>query len=92
MTKAEMISKLRDSVDGITKDQAAAALDAMIDIIGNEIVESGNCKLHNFGTFTLKTRAARNGVNPRTGEKIQIAESKAITFSAASALKDKVNK
>ncbi len=90
MTKAEMISKLKESVNGITKDQATAALDAIVDIIGNEIVESGSCKVHNFGTFTLKTRAARNGVNPRTGEKIQIAESKAITFKAASAMMDKV--
>ena len=70
MTKAEMISQLKNSVDGFTKAQAENALDAIIAII--------------------KTRAARNGVNPRTGEKIKIAESKAVTFKAASALMDKV--
>ena len=90
MTKAEMISQLKDSVDGFTKAQAESALDAVIAIISKEIAESGSCKVHNFGTFTLKTRAARNGVNPRTGEKIQIAESKAVSFKAASALMDKV--
>lgn len=90
MTKAEMISQLKDSVDGLTKAQAESALDALIAIVSKEIAESGSCKVHNFGTFTLKTRAARNGVNPRTGEKIQIAASKAVGFKAASALMDKV--
>jgi len=90
MTKAEMISQIKDLVPGMTKAQAESALDAVVTLISKEIAESGSCKVHNFGTFTLKTRAARNGVNPRTGEKIQIAESKAVSFKAASALMDKV--
>lgn len=90
MTKAEMISKIKENVEGLTKNQAAAALEAIVDIIGKEIVEAGSCRVADLGTFNLKTRAARTGVNPRTGEKIQIAESKAISFKAASAMMDRI--
>lgn len=90
MTKPEMISKLREAVGGLTRAQAESALDALVAIIGNEIVESGNCRIQNLGTFTVKTRAARNGVNPRSGEPIQIPEKKALSFKAASSLVDRL--
>ncbi len=76
---------------GATKKMAADMLDAMLKAITGELMQGGSVTLTGFGTFKVSHRAARNGVNPATGEKIKIAARKAPVFKAGKSLKEAVN-
>jgi DNA-binding protein HU-beta len=76
---------------GIDNSQAKKAVDAFVDAISDELSGGGEVSISGFGKFSVSDRAARQGVNPATGEKIQIAASKAAKFSPASGLKNKLN-
>jgi DNA-binding protein HU-beta len=77
---------------GMKKKEAEAAVNAMTDVIAEALKAGDKVQLIGFGTFEVKERAAREGHNPFTGEKIQIAASKNAAFSASKALKDSLNK
>lgn len=77
---------------GLKKAQAEAAVNAMNEAIAEALAAGDKVQLIGFGTYEVKTRAARDGRNPKTGETIKIAESKAPAFTAGKALKDAVNK
>jgi DNA-binding protein HU-beta len=62
-----------------------------VEIIGEGLAKGDKIQLIGFGTFAVKARPARTARNPRTGEEIKIAASKAPAFKAGKALKDKVN-
>ena len=66
-------------------------MDAVFDSITDELKGGGEVAVSGFGKFSVSDRAARQGVNPATGEKIQIKASKAAKFSAASGLKGTLN-
>jgi DNA-binding protein HU-beta len=90
MTKNELAEKVADSVE-LTGSQAREALDAVISAVADELASGGEVALAGFGKFSVSHRAARQGRNPATGETINIAASKAAKFSAASALKNRLN-
>lgn len=77
---------------GLKKAQAEAAVNAMNEAIAEALAAGDKVQLIGFGTYEVKTRAARDGRNPKTGETIKIAASKAPAFTAGKALKDAVNK
>ncbi|MBP6855613.1 MAG: HU family DNA-binding protein [Candidatus Pacebacteria bacterium] len=72
------------------KKNAAAAVDAIFDTIVKALAKGDEVAIAGFGTFRVAKRAAREGINPRTGEKIQIAASIKPKFRAAKALKEAV--
>ncbi|MBQ7829221.1 MAG: HU family DNA-binding protein [Clostridia bacterium] len=76
---------------GITKKDAAEAVNAVLEVIAETLAAGGDIKITGFGGFEVKTRAARTGRNPKTGEAVEIPASKYVAFSAGSTLKDKVN-
>jgi len=76
---------------GIDNNEAKKAVDAVFEVVTDELGSGGEVAISGFGKFSVSDRAARQGVNPATGEKIQIAASKAAKFSAASGLKSKLN-
>ena len=90
MNKTELTAALAEKT-GSSKTDAAKTIDALFNTDDGIIVATcrGGDKvtLTGFGTFQQKTQAARNGVNPSTGAKIQIAEKKVIKFSAGKGLK-----
>jgi DNA-binding protein HU-beta len=90
MTKNELISAVADT-SRITKTDAAKAVEATFDIITGALKGGDEVKLIGFGTFTVVDRKAREGRNPRTGQPVMIAASKAPKFSAGKGLKDAVN-
>ena len=90
MKKTELVEKI--AATGITKKAATAALDAATAAIVEAVAAGDKVSLIGFGTFEAKARAAREGVNPATGEKIHIAASKAPSFKAGAAFKAAVNK
>lgn len=90
MNKNELVAAVADSAD-ITKADAASAVDAVLDSITSALKSGDEVRLVGFGTFSVAARAASEGRNPRTGEKIQIAASKQPKFKAGKGLKDSLN-
>jgi DNA-binding protein HU-beta len=86
VTKQEFVDKLADK-SMLNKRDAAKAVDAFIDTITDTLRSGGEVSFTGFGKFSTSNRAARQGVNPRTGERVQIAASRVPKFSAGSQLK-----
>ncbi len=91
MTKADLISAVAEKA-GITKKDSDKAVSAVIDVITEALKSGEKVALVGFGTFEVKERAGRMGINPRTKEQIQIEASKLPSFRAGKALKDAVSK
>lgn len=90
MTKSELAEKIAQST-GLSGSQARQVVDTTIEAVSDELAAGGEVSLAGFGKFSVSSRAARQGRNPATGETIHIAASKAAKFSAASALKKRLN-
>ena len=90
MNKSDLIAAVAAKT-GETKKNAEASINAVVDVIAETLAKGDKVPLVGFGTFGVSKRAAREGRNPRTGEKVTIASRKAVTFKAGSALKDAVN-
>ena len=91
MNKNDLIAAVAE-MTGLIKADAAKAVDAVLDSITVSLKKDSEVRLVGFGTFTVASRAASEGRNPRTGEKISIPASKRPKFSAGKALKDAVNR
>lgn len=89
MNKSELIDALATKAD-ISKKAAGVALDAILASVTEALQESDSVTLVGFGTFAVKERAARTGLNPKTKEPIKIAASKAPSFKAGKSLKDAI--
>ncbi|HEV3070357.1 MAG TPA: HU family DNA-binding protein [Solirubrobacteraceae bacterium] len=90
MTKNDLADKVAERT-GLPASQARQVLEATIDTVSDELAAGGEVALAGFGKFSVSHRSARQGRNPATGETISIAASKAAKFSAASALKNRLN-
>ena len=91
MTKAELINVVAQKTELSKKDSEKAVV-AVIDAISEALAAGEKVALVGFGTFEVKERAAREGINPRTKEKIEIPYSKLPSFKAGKALKEIVSK
>ncbi len=89
MTKAELVAKIA-SEGGIIKSQAEKAVDGFVSAVSGALATGDKITLVGFGTFSISSRAQREGRNPRTGEKIKIPASKAVKFKAGKTLSEKV--
>ena len=90
MNKGELVATLAAKTE-LSKKDSEVALNALVDVIGETLAKGEKVQLIGFGTFESKSRPARVARNPRTGEEVKIAASKAPAFKAGKALKDKVN-
>jgi DNA-binding protein HU-beta len=90
MNKGELIDVVGNQT-GLAKADATRAVDAVLDSITNALTAKDSVAIAGFGTFVVKTRAARNGRNPRTGDVIPIPASQVVNFKPGKALKDAVN-
>ena len=90
MSKQQLVEMIAEKA-GLTKADAARALDATTESIAEALKKGEKVSLVGFGTFATSKRDAREGRNPRTGETVQIAARTAVTFKAGSKLKDAVN-
>ncbi|MBO4264889.1 MAG: HU family DNA-binding protein [Clostridia bacterium] len=91
MNKAQLIDAVATKAD-IKKKDAEAAVSAVISAISASLVKGEKVQLIGFGTFEVKSRKARTGINPATKKAIKIPASKYPAFSAGKALKESVNK
>ena len=89
MNKSELVDQIAQRA-GLSKDQAGEALGATIAAIEEGLAAGEEIAITGFGKFSVAHRSAREGVNPATGERIQIAASKAPRFSPGAKLKEAV--
>jgi DNA-binding protein HU-beta len=90
VNKNELVDAVATAAN-LKKADAIKAVDAVFDSISHSLKKGDEVRLVGFGTFTVSNRAASEGRNPRTGEKIHIAASKQPKFKAGKGLKDAVN-
>ncbi|HLO77760.1 MAG TPA: HU family DNA-binding protein [Magnetospirillum sp.] len=89
MNKNDLVTAVANS-SGLSKSDAAKAVDGLFDAITGALKSGDEVRLVGFGTFAVSARAASEGRNPRTGEKITIAASKQPKFKAGKGLRDSV--
>lgn len=88
MNKAELVLEVQKTLGGdASKACAERAVEAVLESIKKGIKKDKSVAVVGFGSFTVSKRAARTGVNPKTGEKIKIAASKSVKFKAGAGLK-----
>ena len=90
MNKSELVDAVA-TTSGLNKADAGAAVEAVFATITDQMKSGGEVNVAGFGKFGVTERAAREGRNPLTGEKIQIKASKGASFKALKALKDALN-
>ena len=90
MNKSDLVSAIADS-SGLSKADAARALEATTSAISGALSSGGSVAITGFGSFLVRSRAARSGRNPQTGATIHISASKVPAFKAGKLLKESVN-
>ena len=90
MKKPDIAGRLADRT-GLSRSAAGNAVEAVFEAIGEALVNGEDVRIAGFGTFATKTRPARTGRNPRTGESLEIQASTAPASKPSKALRDAVN-
>ena len=91
MNKRELIETVASNAQ-ITKKEADAAVNAALNAIMERLAKEGKVVIPGFGSFEVRNRTAREGRNPRTGEKVRIAAKRTPAFKPGKAMKDAVEK
>jgi DNA-binding protein HU-beta len=91
MNKRELIETVASNAQ-ITKKEADAVVNATLDAIIDGLAKEGKVIIPGFGSFEVRNKTAREGRNPRTGEKVKIAAKRAPAFKPGKAMKDAVEK
>ena len=89
MNKAELVAAVAEKA-GLSKKDSEKAVNAAFDAISAELAAGGKVQLVGFGSFETKTRDARVGRNPHTGQEIQIPAGRVVRFSASANFKEAV--
>ena len=89
LTKAQLAELLYEQI-GLNKRESKDMVDAFFDLISDSLVQGEDVKISGFGNFHIRTKAARPGRNPRTGEPVAIAARRVVTFHASPKLKEQV--
>ncbi len=90
MTKADLVEGLSNKL-GMGKGEAERAVNIVLDDIVNALKQGERVNISGFGTFSVSSRQARTGRNPKTGESIEISASRSAKFKAGKQLKDSLN-
>lgn len=91
MNKSDIVAAVADKLD-LSRRGAETAVDTVFNLITEALAKNDKVVISGFGTFEVRTRVARTGVNPRTGEEIAIPEQKTPAFKAGKQLKESCNK
>lgn len=89
LTKAQLAELLFDQI-GLNKRESKDMVDAFFDLVTESLVQGTDVKISGFGNFHIRTKAARPGRNPRTGEPVAIQARRVVTFHASPKLKEQV--
>ncbi len=89
MNKTELVDAVAEASD-LSKVAAGKAVNALLAVIGKALKEGDSVVLTGFGTFSMRERPARTGHNPKTGQPMELKQSKSPVFKAGKLLKDTV--
>ena len=89
MNKSELVYEVTNRLD-VTRTEAEDVIDCFLDLIAENLANGDKVVLSGFGTFEIRNRVSRSGVNPRTGERIDIPCQKTPAFKVGKILKDKL--
>ena len=89
MNKSELVYEVTNRLD-VTRKEAEDVIDCFLDLIAENLANGDKVVLSSFGTFEIRNRVSRSGVNPRTGERIDIPCQKTPAFKVGKILKDKL--
>lgn len=90
MNKMELIAAVAQQAE-ISGADAKRAVEAMVNVVTAQLAQKEDVRIPGFGTFGTRSRAARTGINPKTGQSIQIAARTVPAFSAGAKLKAATN-
>lgn len=89
MNKSELVYEVTNRLD-VTRKEAEDVIDCFLELIAEKLANGDKVVLSGFGTFEIRNRVSRSGVNPRTGERIDIPCQKTPAFKVGKILKDKL--
>ena len=89
LTKAHLAELLFEQI-GLNKRESKDMIEAVFDLISDQLVEGTDVKISGFGNFQIRAKAPRPGRNPRTGEAIPIEARRVVTFHASHKLKEQI--
>ena len=90
MTKADIVETIYERV-GFSKKESAELVETIFDVIKDALVKGEKVKFSGFGNFVVREKNARKGRNPQTGEEIQLAARRVLTFKPSLVLKNALN-
>ena len=90
MTKSSLINQIGQQLN-LTRKEAEMAVNTVFDSISNSLERGNRVELRGFGSFGLKERRAREGRNPKTGEKVMVEAKRVLFFKAGKALRERVD-
>jgi integration host factor subunit beta len=91
MTKAELVEKVSDKVNGLTKKQTEVIINTIFDSIKEALGTGDKIEIRGFGSFKIRTRKEREGRNPKTGTPVSVPAKKVPFFKAGKELKELVD-
>lgn len=91
MTKADIIDDVCESVGGLSKKEATEIVQTVFDLLKEALANDEKVKISGFGNFVVRTKKARPGRNPQTGEELTISARKVLTFKPSHVLKTALN-
>ncbi len=91
MTKAELVEKVSDKVDGLTKKQTEVIINTIFDSVKEALAVGDKIEIRGFGSFKIRSRKEREGRNPKTGSPVSVPSKKVPFFKAGKELKELVD-
>jgi integration host factor subunit beta len=91
MTKSELIEQLSISNEQLNKRESELIVNTIFDSIGIELMQGGRVEIRGFGSFTIRSRDAREARNPKSGDVVMIPEKKTPFFKPGKELRERVN-
>jgi integration host factor beta subunit len=91
MTKSELIEKISEKVDGLSKKQTEVVVETIFESIKESLAKGGKVEIRGFGNFRLRSRNARKARNPKTGEGVDVPPKKVPYFKVGKELREMVN-
>ena len=92
MTKSELIEKISEKVDGLSKKQTEVIVETIFECIKESLSKGGKVEIRGFGNFRLRSRNARKARNPKTGEAVDVPPKKVPYFKVGKELREMVNR
>lgn len=92
MIRSELVKDIADQFPGLTVADVESVTEILLESITAQLATGGRVELRGFGTFTVRSRDAREGRNPRTGETVAVAAKHVPHFKAGKELRDRLNR